>query len=334
MAFLAIIGTDVHRLPLQELERIASRGRDPLALASRALASMAGTECAALVTCNRVELIVAGDTPVPRAVLGAAFAEALGIPDGAAVAVVHEGENALRHLLRVACSLESAALGEEQILGQVRDAIRIAREARLAGPRMAAAFDLALRVGKRVRRETGLADLGTDLARLALRHVKTELRTDGRAPVVLLGTGAMARAVLAARPKDGRDHWLVVSRDAARAATLAAESGCRSAALEAFLAASTPIRALVAATRVEAPVVSAELLRARLPLAAGVVDLGLPRNVDPQARAHARLADLADLHALAEEHRARLGETVARIDRWIEEALARQRRRAVSGASA
>jgi|SoiMethySBSTD1v2_1073268.scaffolds.fasta_scaffold453936_2 glutamyl-tRNA reductase len=332
MAFFAIVGTDVHRLPLDELERVAGAGKDPVAFARRARDLLAESECAALVTCNRVELMVASERTLEPASLGEAFHAALGRPGCAAPLFVHVGEEGLRHLLRVACSLESAALGEEQILGQVRESIRAAREAGLAGRRLASAFDLALRIGKKVRRESGLADLGTDLARLSLRHLKTELRASG-GPLVLLGTGAMARSILAARPKDAREGWLVVGRERSRAAALAAEFQCDSTTLSDFLASTAPIRALVAATRAEAPIVAASLVRARLALGAGVVDLGLPRNVDPEARSHARLADLADLHALAEQHRSQLDETVARIDGWIEEAIDRQSRRVVEGAS-
>ena len=333
MAFFAIVGTDVHRLPLDELERVAGAGKDPVAFARRARELLQGSECAALVTCNRVELLVASERQLEPAQIGEAFHGALGRPDCKAPLFVHLDEQGLRHLLRVACSLESAALGEEQILGQVRESIRAAREAGLAGRRLASAFDLALRVGKRVRRESNLADLGTDLARLTMRHLKTELRAGSSTPLVLLGTGAMARSILAARPKDAREGWLVVGRERSRTAALAAEFECEPATLSDFLASTAPIRALVAATRAEAPIVSASLVRARLALGAGVVDLGLPRNVDPESRSHARLADLADLHALAEEHRSQLDDTVARIGGWIDEALARQSRRVVEGAS-
>ena len=337
MGHFAIIGTDVHRLPMHELESIACAGRDPVAFARRASAELQDAECAALVTCNRVELIVASERPLAAPALGAAFYRALGIGEAAAVAtvaMVHEDEAGLRHLLRVACSLESAALGEEQILGQVRDAIKRARDAGVAGARLASAFDLALRVGKKVRRETELADLGTDLARLALRHLKPELRSGSDASIVLVGTGAMARSLLEKRPKDCRERWVIVGRERSRAASLAAEFACAAATtLTAFLTEPIAIRALVAATRTETPVISAEFVRSRLPLGAGVVDLGLPRNVDPASRSHARLADLADLHALAGEHQGKLDETVARIDGWIEEALARQRRRSAQGAS-
>jgi glutamyl-tRNA reductase len=328
MAHLALVGIDVRQRTFDELERLGAASRDAIAAATRAAALLDDVECVAIVTCNRAELVVASRTSrdLDREALLAAYAAAF---PRAATPVVHEDDAALRRLVRVACSLESAALGEEQILGQVRDAFTLARERGLAGPRLARAFDLALRVGRKVRRETDLAALGTDLARLSMVHLRPELRAASAAPVVLLGTGAMAEAILAARPKEGRESWLVVGRDGERAAAVAQRFGATSASLADFLAPSSsfaPIRALVAATNTTTPIVTRELLAARLPLGGGVVDLGVPRNVDPAVRDHARLADLADLRAIAEGNGVKLASTVATIERWIDEAIARARR--------
>src|SRR5262249_33908297 len=201
---------------------------------------------------------------------------------------------------------EALAIGEDQILGQVRDAFQAARAAGTAGALLARAFDLALRLGKRTRRETELAKLGADLPRLALRHARTELLNEGPGPVVLLGTGAMARDLLARRPKDAHHGWRIVGRSRERTQILAAECGCEAQTLEAFLAEEAPFRALLAATRVTEPVVGLRLLERRLPCGAAVVDLGMPRNVHAEARAHCRLADLAELSQLAESNAERL----------------------------
>lgn len=324
MRALAIVGTDIHRVPLDELGALAARRPEPLAAARAARALLAPADCVALLTCNRVELVVATAAPRSAEELRDAFARAFGPPLAASALAVHHEEAAQRHLIRVACSLESAVLGESQILGQVRDAFAAARAAGLAGARLAKAFDLALRVGRRVRRETRLPELGGDLARLALRHLKPG--ADQAAPIALLGTGAMARALLAARSKHDSSRWLVVGRDGRRAARLAREFRAAFESLDSFLSSTAPLSALVAATRSISPIVPAGLVRARLAPGAPVVDLGLPRNVDPEARSHVRLADLADLRATARAHRAELAETIARIERWVDEALARRRR--------
>jgi glutamyl-tRNA reductase len=198
----------------------------------------------------------------------------------------------------------------------------------MTGPRLTSLFDNALRVGKRVRRETDLAHLGTDLARLALRHVKAELRGDAATPIALLGTGDMARAVLAARPKDAREGWLLIGRDARHTQAVAEEFGVAFQTQAEFLADVRPLRTLIAATSSPAPLVDAAFVARRLPADAALVDLGMPRNVEPVVRDHARLADLGDLRALATENASRLSATVAQIELWIEECLARRARRA------
>jgi glutamyl-tRNA reductase len=327
MRSIAVAGTDFHRVPLADLERANARAGGAALLIDRlrgALRDRDGLEVVALVTCNRIEVYVAAEREIPGDELTHAFHSLVGAP-----AFVRTGLDADRHLLRVACSLESACVGEDQILGQVRGAVATARAAGSSGPRLAALFDLALRVGKRVRRETDLARLGTDLARLALLHVKPALAGGAERPLVLLGTGAMARAVMAARPKDGRDGWCVVGRDPARTAAFAREFGAAHRTLEEFLADAAPLRGLIAATRTSEPLIDAALVRRRLARDAGVVDLGLPRNVAPDVRDHARLADLSDLESLADANASRLAATVAQVERWIDDGLARRARRHV-----
>jgi glutamyl-tRNA reductase len=322
MTTTAVAGTNFHHLKLAELERANRRTGGAAALAARLRDALSADEVVALVTCNRIEVYVAVDREMPVDELARAFHDAVGA-DGFA----HAGEACERHLLRVACSLESASIGEDQILGQVRDSFAAARAAGTAGPRLASLFDNALRVGKRVRRETDLARLGTDLARLALRHVKAELRGDDAAPLALLGTGEMARAVLAARPKDAREGWLLVGRDAERTRAVAEEFGVAFQTRAEFLADGRPLRALIAATTTAAPLVGADFVARRLPANAALVDLGMPRNVDPGLRDRARLADLGDLRALATANASRLSETVATIENWIDDCLARRARR-------
>jgi glutamyl-tRNA reductase len=347
MTTIAVAGTNFHHLTLAELERANRRTGGAASLAARMRDAIQADEVVALVTCNRIEVYVAVARELAADEVAHAFHEQVG-----AAGFAHVGEACERHLLRVASSLESAVIGEDQILGQVRDAFAAARDAATSGPRLASLFDNALRVGKRVRRETDLAHLGTDLARLALRHVKAELRGDAATPIALLGTGDMARAVLAARPKDARDGWLLIGRDAAHTQAVAEEFGVAFQTQAEFLADVRPLRTLIAATSTPVPLIDAAFVARRLPAGAALVDLGMPRNIEPALRAvgepalravgepalravgepalrvGVRLADLGDLRGLATENASRLSATVTQIENWIEECLARRARRA------
>lgn len=333
MTTIAVAGTNFHHLSLAELERANRRTGGAASLAARVRDAVLADEVVALVTCNRIEVYVAAARELSADEVSRAFHAVVG-----ASGFTHVGEACERHLLRVASSLESAVIGEDQILGQVRDAFAAARTAATTGPRLTTLFDNSLRVGKRVRRETDLAHLGTDLARLAMRHLKAELRGDATKPIALLGTGDMARAVLAGRPKDARDGWLLVGRDAAHTKAVADEFGVAFQTQAEFLADTRPLRALIGATSTPAPLIDADFVARRLPADAALVDLGMPRNIDPALRAvepslrdvgagGARLADLGDLRALATENASRLSATVAQIELWIDESLARRARR-------
>lgn len=325
MSCFATVGSDLRLLPLDQLAALAAAGGDPLAAAARARERIGARGAIALVTCNRVELALATVQRPDAETLAAAYAAAFPAPLDPRALRAAAGEAALRHLLRVACALESAALGEEQILGQVREALQRARDAAALDATLCSAFDLALQVGKKVRRETDLAQLGCDLARLALRHLRAELHAPpDAAPLALIGTGAMAEALLTARPKQARNGWLLVGRDAPRCAALAARHGTAWQQRDDFLAARTPLRGLIGATSCERPLFAAEWLAERLPLCAGVVDLGLPRNVDPAARDRFHCADLDDLRARAADHAAQLAGVVPAVEAWIEAAIARR----------
>ncbi|MBM4016242.1 MAG: hypothetical protein FJ293_14935, partial [Planctomycetes bacterium] len=192
MAAFALLGLDRHGCGLDELGRVAAALRSPAAPLVAIRAATGADEAALLSTCNRIEILLAG-AALPADALLLAGARAL----APAAWTVRRDQAARRHLLRVACSLESAAIGEAQIQGQVRDARNTAHALGSAGPLLLAAFDLALCVGKKVRRETDLARCGLDLPHRAVAHLRRAAPPTPARPIALLGTGALAAAVLA-----------------------------------------------------------------------------------------------------------------------------------------
>lgn len=176
-----------------------------------------------VATCHRVELYGIGDRP----------------EGGAAVSlpwrglVVRLGPDAAWHALRLAVGLESVVLGEEQVLGQVRDAHRAARRGAALDPRLDRLFQIALRVGRVAR--AGGRPTSDGLARRAVRVLADRLgtgggRLEGRR-ILVVGAGAMGRLLARGVLRAGAAELVVASRDPARAAAVLAESG---AAGEAF----------------------------------------------------------------------------------------------------
>jgi glutamyl-tRNA reductase len=271
-------------------------------------------EVVPIATCNRCDVVLT----VPE---GAELEELRNrlIPAGLAQGYAFSDEAALEQLCRIAASLDSLNPGEDQIMNQIRIAFEQARQAGTVGPISSFAFQTALRIAKRVRREVPLAPAHTSLFSLAKPELLRLL--PGGATVAILGTGEMgtlAARSLAANPSLS---LLLVNRTLVKAQALAEELRCEAMSLEDFLHQARPVQALVCATPIE-HLVGAAVLAGRTGLKA-IVDLGLPRNADPLAakQAGVRLFDLEHLQALGEERRAKLHTHLAQAEQVIAEEL-------------
>ncbi len=290
--------------------------------AAAALIETGGIEEAfVLRTCNRVEgYVVAADEATGRAALGTVVGDA---PPEAVRTFGHE--ESLRHLLRVAAGLESVVVGEDQILGQVRDAFEDARGVGAVGPLLEDAVTKAIRVGERARTETAVNEGVVSLASAAVSLVEEEAD-------VALGTGLVVGAgemgTLAAKALAPRvDRLLVANRTVPHAAHVAegVDIDASALALDAVPAALERADVVVTATGAPHPVVETEALAA-----AGetfLVDLGQPRDVPAGAATvdGVTLRDLDALESLTTETRRQREAAAAAVEEIVAEELDRLR---------
>jgi glutamyl-tRNA reductase len=296
-----------HRIaPAELLEKLAV----PSAELGGALAQLHAVpgidEVVVLSTCNRVEVYTAASRParqVARVVADHMAARGRVLANEVLrLARVRTGGEAAGHLFSVACGLDSMAVGEDQIVAQIKDAARAARAAGTTGPVITGLTDAALRASKRARTQTTIGTEGISLARAGLDLAAGHLGGLAARRAVVLGTGSMGK--LAARLLRQADvgRLGVASGSPARAAEVAAAVRGRPLAASDVPATLGDTDILITATGSAVPVVRAEQVRAARKTAAGrplfILDLGMPPNVEPAA---GRLADvtLADLTALA-----------------------------------
>jgi glutamyl-tRNA reductase len=262
---------------------------------------LAGRSAVLLSTCNRCEVYWSGDHDLDRWFQD--FARARGADQHHAVTRL-DGSAAVRHLYSVAAGLDSQILGEHEILGQVRRAYQSARAAGTTDRLLDAVFVGALNAGRRVRRETMLGRHPTSVSSAAVDVAASVSEGLAGRRAALLGAGSVAEAVLRALLPHRLAGVAVVNRHPGRAQTLASAWGAAWAGwsdLDALLAAADVVFVSTASVR---PVVSAALLEeavaARRSRRVTVLDLSVPRNVEPSARAIAgvRLYDLDDLQQL------------------------------------
>lgn len=279
-------------------------------------------------TCNRVEVVYAShDGTAAADARPQVFRLLCGrepLPGEAArVLRAWTGEAAVEHLLLLACGLDSAQTGEQEIAAQLRGAWQEARRVRTSGPLLDRLMGEALRMARRVRRLS--SELRTpSLADLAADRVLAHLN-GGSARVALLGVSPMTRRC-AALLQAARLPLLIVNRSAAPAEELARTVGGQALTLEEFRLRPPPVAALVLAAGGGATLLDAATL-GRLSGAPLLVDFGVPPNVAPEAAARARLprVGMSELIDSAQQRRLEQLLRLAPVRAAIDERLAHLR---------
>jgi glutamyl-tRNA reductase len=287
-----VVGLSHKSAPVATLERCAVSG-DTLA---KLICDLSHAEPVAEVfvisTCNRVELYA----DVNRFHAGViAICELLarhcGVPEAELTPYlyVHYEDRAVSHLLAVACGLDSVVVGEEQILGQVRSAMKTAREQGTVGRVLGDLGRVALRAGKRARAETAIGRAGASLLSLAVELARPHLGGPGGPglagrDVLVVGAGSMSALAVATASRDGAASIVVANRTRRHAERLAARPGTvvtRVAGLGDLAAAMAEADIVICCTGAAGPVITAGMLPAARRETLVLLDLAMPRDVDP-----------------------------------------------------
>ncbi|HXT94238.1 MAG TPA: glutamyl-tRNA reductase, partial [Trebonia sp.] len=223
-----VVGLSHKSAPVSVLERAAVSG-DTL---GKLLHDVAGlpdiAETFVISTCNRVEVYAEVDR-FHAGVAGVCelLSRHSGIPAHELTTnlYVHYEDRAIQHLLAVSSGLESVVVGEDQIIGQVRSALKLADEQGTLGRSLRDLGRLALRVGKRARAETGIDRLGLSLVSVGIERAVGTSDLSGR-QVLIVGAGAMSGLAVATAARAGAAHVTVANRTRAKAERLAAGVAC------------------------------------------------------------------------------------------------------------
>ncbi|HEX5772175.1 MAG TPA: glutamyl-tRNA reductase [Nocardioidaceae bacterium] len=301
-----VVGVSHKTAPVSVLERLALDGDAVTKLVNDVAESEHVLEATALATCNRVEIYAEVDRfhgsveTVSRLLCERAGQRP---EDVVPHLYVHYDDGAVSHLFNVAAGLDSMVVGEGQILGQARDALRLGQETGTLGPALNVLFQQALRVGKRAHAETDIDRAAPSLVTAALDRATEHVGPVAGKRVVVVGAGAMASLAVATVSRLGAVDIGIANRTDAHAARLAELYGGRVAALsdlEAEIAAADILISCTGAAGVVLSLgqVAAARMHATEPLA--VLDLALPHDVDP-AVAELPGIELVGLARLAEE---------------------------------
>ena len=322
-----VVGVSHKTAPVSVLEQLAVGSEGLEKLVRDVATSEHVMEATALATCNRIE--VYADVERFHGSVETVSRLLCELADGAPDDVVphlyvHYDDGAVSHLFHVASGLDSMVVGEGQILGQTREALRVGQEHGTIGPSLNTLFQQALRVGKRVHAETDIDRAAPSLVSVALERAAAHVGPVEGKRVLVVGAGSMAGLAVATVTRLGAGEVVVSSRTPARAERLAEQYGGRCVALADVteeIAAADVVVSCTGASGVVLPLstVAAARTHPRGPLA--VIDLALPHDVDPT------VADLPDveligLARLADElHSGEIAGDVAAVRRVVTEEI-------------
>jgi len=310
---LVVIGLNHHTVPLDLLEQMTIDGvRLPKALhdvASRSNVS----ETVVLSTCNRTEVYVVAErfhgayADVRNSLAELAFLP----PDAFAEHLyVHYDAEAARHLFEVAAGLDSAVVGEAEILGQVRNAWESAVAEEVAGPALNMLFRHAIEVGKRARTETGISRNIVSVSTAAVAMATERLGTLEGRRILVLGAGdmgeGMVRAIVGSSLDEGAVDVRIANRTWERSVDLAERVGGRAVRLADLDATLADVDLLLTGTGAQSMMLEhgdlARIMGNRDDRPLLIVDVAVPRDVDPTACdiPGVTLLDMEDLRAFAD----------------------------------
>ncbi len=321
---LVAAGVSYRESPLRARERAAASTADPVTLL-RYLVGHAGLSGAAVLsTCNRTEFYLtcpnaAAPEVAPRL---ARYLDPAGREDMSAHLVERFDADAAEHLFRVATGVESMVVGEAQVLGQLKDAHRTARDAGTLDARLDFVLRHAISVGKRARTETRIGRGAGNLSEAALDFAEEVLGDLSARSVLLIGAGTVSS--LAARRLNELGCDVFVSSRSESAARMADSLGGRAVSIGELERFAVSIDVVLASTSSTDTVLDREdvarmqRLRGFRPLC--IIDLAVPRDVDPAA-ADVRGVTLVDIDHLGDRLASSLSTRDAEVHR-VEQIIA------------
>ena len=331
---ILMVGVDHHNAPLDVRERVAYSGADAEDVLIRLIADPAIEEAFLLSTCNRTEIYLRHrneQDAFQRGLTNVFLGRAPEIKEAGRV-YVKRGADAARHLLAVACGLESMVLGEPEILGQVKQSASLAEALGTSGAVLRRCARSAASAGRRARAESAIGEGAVSFGYASVELAKSIFTSVERCSVLMLGAGDTAVAVARCLVERGARELVVANRSQERAETFVREfPGARLVPFASRFEALDRADLIIAATSAHDPILTRADVEAAMrqrknhPLL--IVDLGVPRDVDPAAGGlgNVFLHDVDSLEQLIERNLKRRREEVPRVSQIVDEELDRLR---------
>ena len=335
---IIVVGLNHRTAPVAVRERFALAEAEWGGALDRLRSYRGVTEGVVLSTCNRVEVCAAvrnteeGFEGATRFFTSYHRSESLDSP--ASHLYYYSSADAIRHLFRVAASLDSMVVGEPQILGQIKDAFDAALAHKSTGVVLNKLFKKAISVAKRVRTETRIAESAVSVSFAAVELARKIFRQLDRTRVLVMGSGEMAELAARNLVAQGAEDLRIAGRNQARVDALARDYAGHAVSRDAFLAELIEADIVICSTGADHYLLEAdqmaEVARRRKGRPLFLIDLAVPRNIDPRVNdiEDIFLYNIDDLNSVVEANRrerekeavkaeAIIAEEIERMMQWL-----------------
>ena len=291
---LKILGLNHNTAPVEIREQVVFAGQEIGRAAARARALAGVEEAVLLSTCNRTEFYIVASDDGGRALSAWLHDERNLDPSFSQSFFELDGDDAIRHIFRVACGLDSMVLGEPQILGQLKEAYREAQAAGTVGPHLTRLMQHSFSVAKKVRTDTEIGASPVSVAYAAVTLAEQFFAGFSQHTAVLVGAGVTVELLARHLNRKGIGRMFVANRDIERARDLADQFGGYALPLSELEGTLPEADILITSTASPEPVISVDHIRAaikarkRQPIFA--VDIAVPRDIE------AGVGDLDDVY--------------------------------------
>lgn len=314
MTFLAL-GINHKTASVDVRERVAFTPEQLVDALQQLCQRTASREAAILSTCNRSELYIEQDSLTADGVLAwLADYHKLSLDELKACAYIHQDDSAVRHMMRVASGLDSMVLGEPQILGQMKSAYAVAREAGTVGPLLGRLFQATFSTAKQVRTDTAIGENPVSVAFAAVSLAKQIFANLNNSQALLIGAGETITLVARHLYEQGVKRIVVANRTLERASQLAEQFGAHAVLLSEIPQELISSDIVISSTASQLPILGKgaveSALKQRKHKPIFMVDIAVPRDIEPEVGEldDVYLYTVDDLHdVIAENLKSRQG---------------------------
>ena len=310
--------------PIHVLERFAFKDLSDAYLSFKKHASI--SECVIIQTCNRIELFTASDNHDVHKIKKT-WASLTGLEENAFTDTLEicDNHDAFEHLLKLTSGLESLVVGEEQILGQIKESIAVARNTKASGKRLNKLFDTSIRIGTRIRNSTGISKGGISLGSMAVKLAEENVDDIKSKNVLLIGTGEAATMVAKSLNKRGYEFH-VTSRTVERSIGFSQTLGGKPIKFEDVLSAFDNYEIIFVATIAPYFLITFDkMIESMKNKKSGmmILDLSNPRTVDEQVATipGIKLMNIDQIAEMVDKNMTKRKEKVSTVQNIISEEI-------------